>query len=296
MLVTMKEILDKAKEGKYGVTAPNIIDFRSVDAAIKAAENKKSPVILDAVFEHDVDMRRFINYAAEKAKEAKVPVAINLDHGGAYEDIIKALAMDFTSVMVDRSFKSFDENVKEVSEIVKVAHALGKSVEAELGHVGSNVDSDSDATGHNAVIATDEERKKTLTRVDEAVEFVKLTNVDCLAVAIGTVHGLYPKGFEPKIEFELLHELNEKLDIPLVVHGGSGSGDDNLAKMCREGINKVNICNDLLKKGREYIAEGIKPENETMMQKLAQPLPSYYQGYTDMLEHYMDLLGCSGKA
>lgn len=296
MLVSMKEILLDAKKNNYGVTAPNILDYKTVDVAIETAEKMKSPVILDAVFDHKMDMKRFIRYAAEKATEATVPVAINLDHGGDYEDIIKALAMDFTSVMVDRSFKPFEENVKEVSEIVKVAHALGKSVEAELGHVGTNVDSGSDATGHGTIVATDEERKKTLTRVDEAIEFVKLTGVDCLAVAIGTVHGLYPKGFEPKIEFDLLHELNEKLDVPLVVHGGSGSGDENLAKMCREGINKVNICNDLLKKGRENIANNIKPENETMMQKLMTPLPSYYLGYGEMLEHYMELLGSARKA
>lgn len=296
MLVTMKEILDKAKEGKYGVTAPNIIDYRTIDACLKAAVNMNSPVILDATFERDFDMKTFISYAAKKAEEVNVPVAINLDHGGPYEDIIKALAMDYTSVMVDRSSKPFQQNVDEVKEIVKIAHALGKSVEAELGHVGSNLGSLSDATGESAVIATKQDRLATLTKVDEAVEYVKQTGIDALAVAIGTVHGLYPQGLDPEIEFDLLQELKEAIDVPLVVHGGSGTGDENLTRMCKEGICKVNLCNDLVVEGRKYIAEGYEYKTDNLGQKLIAPIPSFYQGYQDKLEHYMRVLGCEGKA
>ena len=295
MLVTMKEILDQAREGNYGVTAPNIFDFGTIDKCIETAEKLNSPVIIDINWSDELDMEALTGYAARKARQTKVPVAINLDHGGPYEDIIRALALDFTSVMIDRSRLPFEENLKETAEVVKVAHALGKTVESELGHVGNNIGSGM-GEGHSHMMSSDEEKRANFTRVDEAIEFVERTGIDCLAVAIGTAHGLYPKGYQPEIDFELLKELREKVPVPLVLHGGSGSGDENLARACREGINKVNIASDLMRKGKEYVAENHPlPEGLSFVKYILGPVQVYYEGYGDMLAHYMELLGCAGK-
>ena len=296
MLYTMKPILDKAREDHYAVAAPNVLDYKTIDVAIKTAEKKNAPIILNVTFETNDDLSTFVNYAKDKAIHSKVPVAINLDHGGDYEQIIKSLKMDFTSIMVDRSMLEFEDNIKEVSEIVKIAHTLGCSVEAELGHVGTNIGADSEGMlGRNTII-TEEDKKATFTKVEEAVEYVERTKVDCLAVAIGTVHGLYPKGLKPSIDFELLKKIREAVNVPLVIHGGSGSGDDNLARACKEGICKVNICSDLLKKGREYINNGYLKDSDDMLTKLMYPLPAYYAGYSDMLEYYIDLFKSTNKA
>lgn len=294
MLVSMKEILLQARAGHYGVPAPNVFDQRSIDACIRTAEEKKSPVILNIAYMEGFDIGFLASYSAGKARETEVSVAVNLDHGGSYEHIVKALASEFTSVMIDRSSKSFEENLEQTKEIVKIAHALGKSVEAELGHVGNNVGIDVESN-MGQVIETDEERRKFMTKVPDAVKFVEKTGVDCLAVAIGTVHGLYPKGFLPKLDFDLLAELREALPVPLVIHGGSGSGDENLARACREGVCKVNVFSDLTKNGRDYAAQGdmkFKNPVENMMPTVT----SFYIGYSDMLAHYFELLGSAGKA
>ena len=173
------------------------------------------------------------SFLTRLADASSVPVAINLDHGGSYEEVMSALRAGFTSVMVDRSVLPYEENVKEVSEIVKIAHAMGVSVEAELGHVGQ---------GDNYAV----DGKTALTDPEEAKKYIEETGVDMLAVAIGTAHGAYVG--TPKIHFDRLQEIKKVTgNFPLVLHGGSGSGDENLRKVCQMGINKVNVCNDLMR-------------------------------------------------
>lgn len=301
MLYSMKPILEKAREGNYGVAAPNALDHRCVDTIIDVAEKKKAPIIIGIGFHapdgKDFDLKELVAYAAKKARTATVPIAINLDHGGPYEEIVQAINMEFSSVMIDRSTLPFEKNIKEVAEIVKIAHALGKSVEAELGHVGSNSGTEIEGpAGGNITMLKQADVRATFTKVDEAVEFVERTKVDCLAVAVGTVHGLYPKSFEPDIDFELLAELRQKVKIPLVMHGGSGSGDENLSHSCKIGICKINVFSDLIKRGRDYVKNGWPDEPEDMMQKVLFPFPQFYAGYGDMLEYYIELFGSDGKA
>lgn len=235
MLTTMKEILERASEGNYAVIAPNVDNELNARACIEAAELMESPLILDVAAQSVPDLVFFGKMLNSLAAQSYVPIAINLDHGSNKEDVIKAIQGGFTSVMYDRSSYPNEVNIKEVKEIVEIAHKVGISVEAELGHVGqaTNYESDRDAR---------------LTSPQDAVEFIKQTDIDCLAVAIGTAHGAYPRGFKPYLDFERLVEIKKATnDFPLVLHGSSGTDDESLKKACSLGINKVNVANDLYK-------------------------------------------------
>jgi fructose-bisphosphate aldolase class II len=203
------------------------------------------------------------------ASEAKVPVCLHLDHGTTPSLIKEAIDLGFTSVMIDASMKDFDENVKSTKEIIDYAHAHGVVVEAEIGHVG---------VGKNiGVSESAAEDSSSYTTVDSAVEFVKQTNVDSLAISIGTAHGLY-KGI-PKINFDRLKEIANAIPTPLVLHGGSSSGDDNLNRCALEGITKINIYTDFLVAAKKEIDEK-NPENYLALKSMAK------QGMQKCLEHY----------
>lgn len=235
MLMQMKDLLQKAKEGHYGVAAPNVWNRETIEAAFQAADELHAPVILDVAGVHGVyecyNIARFY-----ELRYPQVPFALNLDHGGPYEVVVNAIRAGFSSVMIDRSTASFENNLRETAEIVKIAHACDVSVEAELGHVGQGTE-----------YATT--RESGLTHPDEALEFVEKTGIDCLAVSVGTSHGVY-KG-ECKIDFPLLDTLAAQIDLPLVLHGGSGSGDTNLQQTVVHGIQKVNLNTDLVIAGED---------------------------------------------
>jgi fructose-bisphosphate aldolase class II len=267
MLVTMKQILDAARADGYGITAPNINNEDTLRAAIEAAEENRSAMILDVGYAANQDIVFFGRMIETFAKAASVPVCINLDHGAKYEHAIWAIRAGFTSIMVDRSTLPYEENVAQVAELTKIAHAVDVSVEAELGHVGQG-----------AQYAVD--RDAALTDPEQAADYVARTGIDALAVAIGTAHGEY-KG-TPYLDFPLLAKLAATVDVPLVLHGGSGTGDENLARATREGINKVNLATDLYKAGaQQWNDEGCVHAG-----------PGYKlikAGYKDKLVHYMKL-------
>jgi fructose-bisphosphate aldolase class II len=236
----MKEILDQANAGNYAVAAPNVYCELDARAFIEAAEALKAPLILDIAHHCTVDIKFFGAYLARLCWESNVPIAINLDHGAKFEHAIDAIQAGFTSVMIDRSMLPFEQNVKEVAELAKIAHAVGVSVEAELGHVGM---------GDEYVADND----SAMTDPQKALEFIKKTGIDCLAVSIGTAHGAY-KGI-PKLDFDRLVEIKKVTGVPLVLHGGSGTGYDNLKEACRLGINKVNVCNELLRTAYQAVVD-----------------------------------------
>jgi fructose-bisphosphate aldolase class II len=226
----MKEILDRANSENYGVAAPDVTMELDARAALEAAEMCNAPIILDVLYRMTPDIVLFGSYLTRLAEQASVPVAICLDHGGELAHVMAAIKAGFTSVMVDRSTLEYEENVAQVAEIVTIAHAAGISVEAELGHVGQGQD-----YNQNNLYLTDP---------NQALDYINRTGIDCLAVAVGTAHGAY-KGV-PNIDFDRLAQIKKLTKFPLVMHGGSGSGDDNLKKSCQLGINKVNVFNDLL--------------------------------------------------
>jgi len=278
MLVTMAEILKRARAGGYGVTAPNVQSEDTVRAVIKVAEELNAPMIIDVnAFIHP-DLPWFIHMIRELASLSPVPIAINLDHGKSYEDIMLAIRSGFTSIMVDRSSLPYEENVEQTKEVVKMAKVLGISVEAELGHVGMGSNYEVDGVSN-------------LTDPATAARFIKETGVDCLAVAIGTAHGRY-KG-TPHIDFDRLAKIVEACqDTPLVLHGGSGTGDENLARAVRSGIQKVNLATELIVAGKEELEEFFKDPNFDKW-KLT---PAFIRGYSNRLAHYVKLFGQDGKA
>ena len=276
MYISMIELMKKAREGHYCVPAIAVENEHSVRAAIQAAEEKKSPLIMIALYKVNPDIHSFGRIVEDLAIRAKVPVAMCQDHGGTYAEAMWAIRAGFTDVMVDRSTLPFEENIAQVSEIVKVAHAVGVGVEAELGHVGMANQYETDGTGGFTV-------------PEEAIEFVERTGVDALAVAIGTAHGVYSG--VPKLQFDLLAELREKVPVPLVLHGGSGTGDENLKKACQMGICKLNISNDLKRGAIANLNEKCK---DGMGAYAMYPL--LYEGYKNVAAHYMTLCGSEGKA
>ena len=239
MLVTLKELLDQAKEEKKAVGAFNGTTLEAIRGIIQAAEELDTPVILQHAQSHDdiIDLEEIGPIMLYYAERAKVPVALHLDHGSSFERCVQALRLGFTSVMYDASAKSFEENVEETKEIVKIAHAVGASVEAELGHIftsevvhGEGGESDSKDDYENLDdIYTDPQVAK---------EFVEKTGVDCLAVAFGTTHGVYLT--EPQLDLPRVAKIREAANVPLVMHGGSGVSDEDYKVAIENGICKVN--------------------------------------------------------
>ncbi len=234
MYVNMKYILDNASRDGYAVMAVNSVNMEMARAVIEAAEEEHSPIIVQfgvgqmKKLAHPDQMVPMIKAMAEKAT---VPVCLNLDHGPSFEAEVDAIQRGFSNVMIDASSLPYEENVRRTRQIVDLAHAKGISVEAELGHVGQAADGDGKTSDM-------------YTNVEQAVAFVKETGVDALAVAIGTAHGKYPAGYVPVLDFNRLKELKAALKMPLVLHGGSGSGEENIRKAVEGGINKINVCTD----------------------------------------------------
>lgn len=229
MLANTKDILLDAQKGKYGVAAFNVYSLETVQAAIKAAEKENQPVIiaLGERYFPTVDVEGFASMVRAMAEKASVPISLHLDHAYEKESIIRAIRSGFSSVMFDGSAYDIEKNMQLTKEIVEIAHMAGVSVEAEIGSLAKGAFSD------------EEEGDGTLTDPETAKSFVEETGVDFLAAAIGTVHGMY-KG-EPKIDLDLLQSIREVVDIPLVLHGGSGTPDEKIRQAIQSGISKINV-------------------------------------------------------
>jgi fructose-bisphosphate aldolase, class II len=235
MLMNMKELLDVANQNYFAVPAFNIGTGQILKAVIECCEDRKAPVIL-AIHPSELEFQgdHFVTSCLTAAHKSKVPMAIHLDHGSKVEQILRAIHLGFTSVMIDASHYSFEENVAITKKVVEIAHPLGISVEGELGTIGTT---DNDTEGGTEEII--------YTKPDDAVRFVEETGVDTLAIAIGTAHGIYPKDFKPELKLELLSEIKSKVTIPLVLHGGSANPDEEIAESVKRGVNKINISSDI---------------------------------------------------
>lgn len=235
MLLNMKDLLSVANEKYFAVPAFNIGTNIMLKAVIECCEEKQAPVILaihpsELAFQGD----SFLQQCIVAANESKVPMAIHLDHGSEMTQIYRAIRTGFTSVMIDASHESFEDNMAICKKVVEIAHPLGISVEGELGTIGT--------VGNDAEGGTDE---IIYTKPEDAVRFVEETGVDTLAIAIGTAHGIYPKGFKPELKLDLLKEIKSKVKVPLVLHGGSANPDAEIGESVRLGINKINISSDI---------------------------------------------------
>ena len=227
-LVKMKDLLRRAEEKNIGCGAFSVGNMEMVRGAIRAAEELDTPIILQIaeVRLKNSPLHLMGPMMVQAAKEAKVDVAVHLDHGLTFETVDKALELGFTSVMLDASTLPFEENIARVKVVVEKARKYGATVEAELGLVGGSEDGSCD----HGIRCTDP---------DDAVVYARETGIDALAVAIGNAHGNYPVA--PTLAFDVLEKIHERVDIPLVLHGGSGITDKDFQRAISLGIRKVNI-------------------------------------------------------
>ena len=260
-LVKMKDLLKRAEEKNIGCGAFSVGNMEMVKGAIRAAEELNTPIILQIaeVRLKNSPLHLMGPMMVQAAKEAKVDVAVHLDHGLTFETVDKALELGFTSVMLDASTLPFEENIAKVKTVVEKARKYGATVEAELGLVGGSEDGSCD----HGIRCTDP---------DDAVVYARETGIDALAVAIGHAHGNYPVA--PTLAFDVLEKIHEKVDIPLVLHGGSGITDKDFQRAISLGIRKVNIAtasfNSLTAHVEKYMASTDKHNffdlNEAMVQ------------------------------
>lgn len=283
MLITMKEMLEVAKEHHFAVGAFNIADSELFRCVIEEAEANNAPVIVElAPPEFDYVGEDFFEFVCRRLEKSTVPCVLHLDHGGSLEDCMKAIRCGFTSVMIDGSQLPYEENVAISKKVVEVAHAVGVSVEGEIGTIGALENS---SEGGAETI--------TYTQPEEVQDFVARTGVDSLAIAIGTAHGIYPEGFVPKLRLGLLSEIRALTNTPLVLHGGSANDDEEIRQACEIGIEKVNIASDY----RRAFFTGVK---ETMNESDPFWSPDVFAHATekakDVIRHKMHLFNCIDKA
>lgn len=232
-LVTTKQLLLDAQKGGYAVGAFNVENMEMVQAVVAAAEELRSPVIMQTTPStvKYANLNYFYENVKVAAQESSVPVVIHLDHGNSFELAMQAYRTGYTSIMIDGSHEGFEDNIALTSAVVKACHPGEVSIEAELGKVGGKEDDLDGGEGDP------------YTNPQEAAEFVERTGIDSLAVAIGTAHGVY-KGV-PKLDFSRLSEIRKAVSIPLVLHGTSGVPDEDVAECIKRGICKVNYATDL---------------------------------------------------
>ena len=238
MLVNLNEVLRPAKKGKYAVGLFNAVNLELARGIIAAAESRRSPVIMGTaeVLLPYGPLEEVSYYLVPMAKKASVPVVVHFDHGLTYDMTVKALKLGFSSVMYDCSTDTYEENVRKVKEMAEIAHSYGATIEGELGHVGDNEGS-AEGSSHLS------DPSAFFTDPGLAKDFVEKTGVDALAIAVGNAHGAYK--LPPKLDFERIRTIANTVDVPLVLHGGSGLTDNDFRQAIQDGISKVNIFTDI---------------------------------------------------
>lgn len=280
--VTLKEILRGTRENGYAVGAFNFNSYEDVQGIINGAVAKKAPVIVMA----SMGAVKYIGLKATAymvrgiAESAEIPVCLHLDHATDLDLIQKCIDVGFTSVMIDASMKSYEENIQETASIVAYAKKMGCSVEAELGRVG----------GREEEVIVDE-ASAAFTNPEDVPDFVKRTGIDALAIAFGTAHGFYKK--EPKLDYERIAAIAEITEIPLVMHGGTGVSEEGFKKAIRNGISKVNV-------GTELKATYVSAIRDVTARNPGEGDPRKYmcsvkQDCSEVVQKKIDIFGCAGR-
>ncbi len=284
-LVTLKSILSKAYQKGYAVGAFNVINLTFLEAIITAARRTASPVILNIAEVHFpfVTLENIVPVVSEIAKRERFDVALNLDHGLTIDAIERALANKFTSIMFDGSHLDFEENIRQTREVARMCHAWNISVEAELGAVGG-------AEGGELVGEADPAK---YTDIEQARQFVRETKVDALAVAIGNSHGRY-KGL-PQLDFERLRAIRNAVDVPLVLHGGSGISADDFRKAISLGIAKINFFTGMsdaaIQATKQHLGEMGERYNDYPMM-----MNAVKENVARVVAEQMEIFGSTGQA
>jgi fructose-bisphosphate aldolase class II len=277
MLVTLNDLLIDARRNRYAVGLFNTVNMEMLRGVIAAAEETRSPVIIGTaeILLPFGPLEELAGMLITAAKKATVPVVVHFDHGYTPALIVKSLSLGFSSVMYDCSKFSFEENVKACVQMRQITDAFGATMEAELGHVGAgNPDIDSSV----------------FTDVNEAQEFVERTKVDALAVSVGSAHGEYK--FTPHLELDRISEIRDKIETPLVLHGGSGLSEDDFKNGIKNGICKVNIYTDLIKAAGTAV-ESLQGSGNLTLEKV---IPVMIEEIKKAAINKMKIFGSVGKA
>ncbi|MBQ7836188.1 MAG: class II fructose-1,6-bisphosphate aldolase [Clostridia bacterium] len=278
MYTTSKEMILEARRGGYAVPAFNAENLEMVQAIIEAAEEARSPVMIQTTPStvKYITLRQAVAMVKADAEAATVPVSLHLDHCESYEAVAAAIDAGYSSVMIDASKLPYEENIAVTQKVVAKARPLGITVESELGTVGGKED------GHSADIA--------YTDPDEALDFFTRTGIDIFAIAIGTAHGFY-KG-EPKLNFELLAKIKDMIDCPLVLHGGSGIPDEMIKRTIELGINKVNYATELRAAATKAVREALVDQSIIDPKKY---MGKARDAVRELCLHKIDVCGSRGK-
>lgn len=282
MYVSMKEMLQRANQGNYAVMAINCFNLESAKAVIDAAQELRAPIIIDFLQDHldyHFNSKILTEPIIKLANDASVEVAINLDHGQRMAGVKQCLYNGFRSVMVDASAYPIEENIAITRKIVEFAQTFDASVEAEVGGIGL-------VNGHQ----TDEEM---FTDPELAIHFAQETGIDALAISYGSSHGDYPEGVFPEFHFEILDTIKAATKMPLVLHGGSGCGVENIQTSVAKGINKINVGSDFMKAQRLSLATNLA-ENPTI--DYVEIVHATIQAGKEVVKEYIELSGSKGKS
>ncbi len=284
MYVSMRGMLQKANEEGYAVMAINAFNLESAAGVIYAATEMHSPVIIDLLQDHVkkyFDCNVLTAPVIKMIEQAPVPVAINLDHGNDVAHLKRCLHEGFSSVMVDASAHPFDENVSITKSVVEFAQEYDASVEAEVGNMG--------LVGEGAGFT----EANMYTDPDVAIRFIRATGIDALAVSYGSTHGDYPEGYVPTFHFDIVEKIKKETGLPLVLHGGSGSGPENIKRSVACGINKINVGTDYMIAQRDYLAKTLAENPDSDFPEL---MHQSYLNAAKVIEGYIELAGSKGKA
>ncbi len=282
MYVSMKNMLADANANNYAIMAINCFNIETVRSVIRAAELEDSPIIVNIFQDHlltHCDSELITPVVKILAQRSNVNVALNFDHGQEKEYLIKAIDDGFSSVMVDASRFDLENNIKMTKEIADYAHKHGASVEGEIGCLGA---SEGGAFTQDAMY-TDPQQAKI---------FVERTGIDALAISIGTSHGNYPEGMIPKFDIERLKEIKRLTNAPLVLHGGSGSGEENIINSVKNGINKINVGCDFMNANRDATAKLLKENPDINYFDLVHATE---KESIELVRYYIGLSGSKGK-
>ncbi|KUI97634.1 class II fructose-bisphosphate aldolase [Vibrio sp. MEBiC08052] len=283
MYVSMKKMLFQANQQNYAVMAINCFNLETVRSVISAAQELRAPIIIDIVQEHlchHCDSKLITPLVIELASRANVDVALNLDHGEDIGLIKKCIADGFSSVMVDASKYSFDENIRYTKEIVDFAKIYDVSVEGELGNIG-------------LTMSGDYTNEAMFTNPDQAKKFIDQTGIDALAVSYGSSHGHYPQGVVPKLDFDILVRIKQATHSPLVLHGGSGVGAENIKQSVTLGINKINVGSDFMKANVNSIQDQL---HENPNKNYWEVIRQAEEQSKEIIKHYISISGSEGKS
>ena len=292
MLVTMETLLKDAREKQYCVPGFDVSNYEMIKAVLDVCEEERSPALFMCLKPDMVN--KGIHFIAAMIKEAAkhytIPICLHLDHATEMADIQEAIAEGFTSVMYDGSVLPFEQNAANTKAVVDYAHAHGVSVEAELGHVGDGIAGNNDGTAEEADAADHPEDG--LTDPEDVARFIEITDVDALAVAVGTVHGVY-RG-TPELRFDRLEAINKISKKPLVLHGGSGTPDELMQKAISLGICKINIYSEVL----NALNSGLKQKLNSIENLSMWPCYVYEianQQMRDVIRHKIRTFGSAGR-